>query len=307
VSVINPLISVIIPTFNRPSSLARAVKSVLTQTFGNLECIVVDDCSSIPASTILEKQLTYDTRLNVVRNSVNKHVSYSRNIGINLSKGEYIAFLDDDDYWYPEKLSLQLNTLLDTGTQVNYCWSRLIFSNNSYKYLKPNLSGNVFDLMLHTQPLCNCSTLLVSRHACHHLSGFNPSLKRGNDGDFIRRLSQYYHISLTPTVCVDYHVVTPGGNISTNNSLGYQRSIRSYKYRLAFFRNEFKSRPLKASYVYFMIGLSYCNLIKPFQALSYFYKTIELSFPVILEYLFIFTVAIFKFLSSSLCAILIKK
>jgi glycosyltransferase involved in cell wall biosynthesis len=102
-----PRVSVIIPTYNRVSLLPRAINSVLAQTYHDVEIIVVDDGSTDNTIDVLE---SYGDQIICVRQA-NQERSIARNQGIDQSSGQYIAFLDDDDWWHPEKLSKQISTL----------------------------------------------------------------------------------------------------------------------------------------------------------------------------------------------------
>ncbi len=101
-----PLISVVIPSKNRPHFLKVAVESVLQQTYQTVEVIVIDD-GSTPAI-----QLADDSRITVIRFEKSRGSAAARNYGLQIAKGEYVAFLDDDDYYYPHKLAMQLAHLL---------------------------------------------------------------------------------------------------------------------------------------------------------------------------------------------------
>jgi glycosyltransferase involved in cell wall biosynthesis len=103
----NPLVSVIIPTFNRSLYLEQAVMSVLRQTYKNLECIVVDDGSTDNTHEIINKLGSRDSRIKYFYKE-NGGVSSARNFGINKSKGEWIQFLDSDDWLNHDKISFQL-------------------------------------------------------------------------------------------------------------------------------------------------------------------------------------------------------
>lgn len=103
----SPLVSVVIPAFNSASTIGRAVRSVVDQTFTDWELIVVDDGSSDDLRTALEE---FGNIVNLVRQA-NKGAGAARNFGASLARGEYLAFLDADDYWHPEKLQLQVDAL----------------------------------------------------------------------------------------------------------------------------------------------------------------------------------------------------
>jgi len=101
-----PSVSVIIPAFNRSRKLIRAVRSVLKQTFRDFEVIVVDDGSS---DNTYQAITSYLPMIQYVRKEVNQGVSAARNSGIRRASGPWIAFLDSDDYWLEDKLSIQMN------------------------------------------------------------------------------------------------------------------------------------------------------------------------------------------------------
>ena len=105
----NPLVSVVIPTHNRAELLRRAIKSVLDQTYVNLEIIVVDDASSGNTHEVVAD--FGDPRIRYIRHESNRGGSAARNTGIRAATGEFIAFLDDDDEWEPEKTQEQLRLL----------------------------------------------------------------------------------------------------------------------------------------------------------------------------------------------------
>jgi len=104
-----PLVSVIVPTYNRASMLVRAIDSVLSQTFKNLEVLIVDDASTDNTGSIIE-QLS-DSRIRYLRHKTNRGGSAARNTGIQAATGKYIAFLDDDDEWEADKTECQLEAL----------------------------------------------------------------------------------------------------------------------------------------------------------------------------------------------------
>ena len=95
----NPMFTVVIPTYGRPEFLAEAIASVTAQTFADFECVVVDDASPEPAT------LPPDPRLRLIRREHNGGPPAARNTGIDAARGTYVAFLDDDDVWRPERLA----------------------------------------------------------------------------------------------------------------------------------------------------------------------------------------------------------
>lgn len=127
----SPLVSVVMPTYNSALTVLDAVGSVLRQTYQNLELIVVDDCSSDNTVEILER--ISDPRVQVIKLPENSgSPSAPRNKALELAKGEYIAFLDSDDLWTPNKLEVQLEQMLLTGA---------LFSCSAYQIVDPQLNA----------------------------------------------------------------------------------------------------------------------------------------------------------------------
>ena len=142
-AVVRPLVSVIIPTFNRDWIVAEAIQSVLAQSYRQFELIVVDDGSTDRTPAILRK---FKDSIQVIRQT-NQGVSAARNHGVDAARGEFIAFLDSDDLWRPEKLSVQVNFFL-SNPEVQICqtdetWIRNGRRINPKSYHKKP-SGDIF-------------------------------------------------------------------------------------------------------------------------------------------------------------------
>ena len=105
-----PLVSVVIPTWNRAGLIVRAINSVLSQTYSNWELIIVDDGSTDNTDEVVKKFQENDTRIRFIKHEKNSGGnSVPKNIGIKNAAGEYIAFLDSDDEYLPEKMEKQIN------------------------------------------------------------------------------------------------------------------------------------------------------------------------------------------------------
>ena len=115
------LVSIIMPSYNAQAYIDEAISSVLSQTYVHWELIVVDDCSSDESWDKIQKYVNQDSRIHAIRNTTNQGVSHTRNIAIKKSQGCYIAFLDGDDVWLPQKLELQL--ALMQKENIDLCYS----------------------------------------------------------------------------------------------------------------------------------------------------------------------------------------
>lgn len=130
----SPLISVIIPMYNTKNYIEKTIESVLTQTYNNLEVIIVDDGSTDTGAEIVQALMLKDSRIKYFLQS-NQGVSAARNNAIEHSTGEYLAFLDSDDIWLPEKLQKQMNRIISTNMDACYC---------GYQYFCDDVMGKTF-------------------------------------------------------------------------------------------------------------------------------------------------------------------
>ncbi|MFC7193467.1 glycosyltransferase family 2 protein [Halosimplex aquaticum] len=112
----SPQVSVIIPTYNRATLVKRAIQSVLNQTFKDFELIIVDDASDDETPEVIDS--INDARLEYIRHDLNRHGGAARNTGIKYASGKYIAFLDDDDEWYPTKLERQVERFETVSNEI---------------------------------------------------------------------------------------------------------------------------------------------------------------------------------------------
>jgi glycosyltransferase involved in cell wall biosynthesis len=162
------LISVIIPVYNRSGLIKESVGSVLGQSYTELEVIVVDDGSTDDTPEKVEDIIRSDKRVRLVRLDKNKGAQVARKTGVKAAMGKFIAFLDSDDIWYPEKLKKQLKRFEELGDQVAVVHGDLnIFSEATGEerlYRARKLSGDVYkELLQRPGPLLQC--MMIRRSA----------------------------------------------------------------------------------------------------------------------------------------------
>ena len=181
-----PLVSVIIPTFNRANVIKRAVISVLNQTFSDFECIVVDDGSTDETDFVLSE---FSSKIRVVKTE-NRGVAAARNFGAELAEGKFIAFLDSDDEWKKEKLSRQISYMKESGlkiSQTDEIWMRNgKFVNKSRKYIRP--SGYIFYKCLEVCAVTP-SSVVMEKELFFDYGGFDESFPVCEDFDLWLRMS----------------------------------------------------------------------------------------------------------------------
>ena len=238
----SPLVSAIIPTHNRADMLCRAVNSVLSQSFTDFEVIVVDDGSTDDTRQRIEAYA--DPRVRYFKHDESNGAAAARNTGIRQARGSYIAFLDDDDEWLPTKLEKQVPVLQRAPEQVGlvYCWMDYYQDGRLIKEHHPALRGHMFYQVLDRQRLGGCPTLLVRRSVIEEVGGFDESLQRGNDGDFIRRVCLKYEVDFVAEVLVKVHI-GHGESITSTSEEGIRNAIRGEQAKRGKFRPQLKARP----------------------------------------------------------------
>ena len=249
---------------------------MLDQTCTDHECIIVDDASNDDTTEVINS--FDDDRLIFLRHEENRGASAARNTGITHSGGRFIAFLDDDDEWLPNKLEKQVVLLSGTEEKIGmvYCWMDYYDEKQNLVYKHhPTLKGYVFPQVLDDQRLGGCPTLLVKRQVFDKIGSFDESLPRGNDGDFIRRACRRYEVDLVPEVLVKVHVDHGKDRISDQNIEGIQNHINSIIIKLNKFQYELDKLPEQRSNILFDLAHSYAKFGKYSEALYYFMKALK--------------------------------
>ncbi len=190
-----PIVSVIIPVYNRESFLGRAIGSVLGQSYGDFELIVVDDGST---DNTPEVALSFkDSRMIYVRCNENRGVSVARNRGIAISRGKYLAFLDSDDEWLPGKLEKQVRVMNESPPEVGVIYTGYLQLMDKEVTESPFLSvvriteGNIHEELLRGDFVL-ISSALVRREVVKRVGGFDELLLSAEVWDFWLRVSKEY-------------------------------------------------------------------------------------------------------------------
>ena len=184
-----PMVSVVLPTFNRATSLPRAMSSVLAQTYADLELIVVDDGSTDDTPAVVGA--AGDARIRYIRLEARSGAARARNAGIRVARGDLIAFQDSDDEWLPDKLDAQVGLLLEAGPAVGWVGgSHLVSAGGTVREVRPDrvILGvdHTLDL-LHGEAFVT-PTWLVRRQALLDAGLFAEDMPNLEDWDLIFRL-----------------------------------------------------------------------------------------------------------------------
>lgn len=199
---LTPRVSIVLPTYNRATTLRRAIDSVLAQSVDDFELIVVDDASTDATTAVLS--VYADRRLRVIRRQQRAGAASARNDGIRAAAGEWIAFQDSDDEWLPHKLQLQLALSAHCGSDVG--WIGGAYRTADQTISSPRLvRGDDYDGDLLVGAPFVTPTWLVRRTLLLALNGFDAAMPCLEDWDLIFRLAGHCRFRAVPEVVLQRH------------------------------------------------------------------------------------------------------
>ena len=258
----DPLVSCIITTFNRPQALVNAIESVLVQSYQHFEIIVVDDNSTHAYDAVHARYQQHD-KIQFVANPRNLGISASRNLGISMAKGNYLAFVDDDDRWLPTKLASQLQFLQDNPAYLA-CSTCHIDSQRQIR-IDRGKRHITLETMLGENILGSPSKIMLRRSALHKAK-FNEQTNHAEDWDFYLQLLHHGDIYVLPEALVIYNTQVFGrlttGFAALSLEQIQQKAAMTYANRSLIGEKNFKTR---MAHYYFDSFLQRKNKGKYFQ------------------------------------------
>lgn len=222
-------VSVIIPTYKRSVDIKRAVDSVLSQTLTNIECIVVDDNGvgseegEKTAKIIGEYS---DERLIYVRHEQNKNGAAARNSGIERARGEYVAFLDDDDIFLPRRLEVLSKRLDELGESYGSAYSAYIknMADGSRQISNEKAEGDVFlQVLMRSLFIGTGSNLFFRKSAMDDIGLFDVSFRRNQDLEYLTRITKKYKMAY-----IDEPLMEAFYDVRTSN-MTFEQSVEREK------------------------------------------------------------------------------
>jgi len=234
------LVSIIIPTYKRAYRLDKAVNSVLSQSYLNIEIIVVDDNNDGDEyryeTEKLMKTFENNSKVRYIKHSVNKNGSAARNTGIATARGFYIAFLDDDDIFFNDKIEKQIRILESNEDYAAVCCAHISqYKQYIYKknILKKYPDGNYLTSLLSGENILAAgSTLLIKKSVVEDLKGFDESFRRHQDWEFLTRFFRNYKMKILNENLV---------SINVDGERNYPEASRFYEIKMSFldlFKND---------------------------------------------------------------------
>lgn len=212
-----PLVTVVIPVYNRENTILRALNSVLQQTYTNMEVIVVDD-GSTDATVNLIKDCK-DSRVSLICLSCNQGANYARNRGIEAANGQYIAFQDSDDEWLNDKLDKQISFMLERNLKASF--SPYILYQGQHSQLMPHerqrehLQEADIVHTLQESNVVGTPTLIIKKEVIEQIGLFNEKMRRLQDYEFVIRLVKRFRLGYIAEPLVRAYRLEQ--SISTNN------------------------------------------------------------------------------------------
>ncbi len=226
----NPLVSIIIPTYNRPRYLQRAIESSVKQTYRNIEIIVIDDNSNNNPLAIIEG--FKDTRIKYYKNSINRGSGFCRNRGLSICSGDYVNFLDDDDELLPQKIELQIAKFKESVVEnLGVVSCDMEYKRKDINMLKENHhKGDIYKKLLRHYCIYGIHSMLIKRE---FTPNFDLNLKSNQDYDLSIRLAKKCNFDYVPKQLA----IT---NTSENQiSFNYSKKMEGTEYLFKKYRSEF--------------------------------------------------------------------
>ncbi|HTL88074.1 MAG TPA: glycosyltransferase [Leptolyngbya sp.] len=214
-----PLVSVVIAAYNAEAFISTTLESILAQTYRNFEVIIVDDGSDDRTAEIVRSFAEIDDRIQLIQQS-NAGVAASRNLAVQHSSGTYIAPIDADDIWYPERLEKHVECLESANSSVGlvYSWSMYLTETGDIKGYSPfgqlgAVEGNVLAILVFYNFLDNASTAMFRRSCLETVGHYDTELKTCEDWDLYLRIAEQYQFAIVPEYLIGYRQYS--GSMST--------------------------------------------------------------------------------------------
>lgn len=249
-----PQVSVVIPTYNRAEFLTAAVRSVIRQSFHDFEVLIVDDASGDCTRSVVKS--FRDERIHYVRHSAHRGGAAARNTGIRQSAGQYVAFLDDDDEWLPEKLQKQITVLTASPVQVGCVYTGYMTVDKAngkiIRHIVPKKKGDLSRAIMVDNCVGGTSSVMVKRECLEFVGMFDESLPSFQDYDLWIRLAKRYRFDyvVEPLLLYSLHQEKIWTNLEAI-SQGMEIMLKKHGHARSLRRN--------LSNQYLSVGVEYCR------------------------------------------------
>jgi glycosyltransferase involved in cell wall biosynthesis len=269
----NPLVSIILPCYNRSHLLGRAIGSLISQTYENFEIIVVDDASTDSTAKVVSS--FNDQRIRYLKNHLRKGAAYSRNVGIRNALGYFIGFQDSDDEWLPDKLAKQMAVFAMASEDTGVVFTGFMKEKSGVRTYVPPKHIRIDTGDLHRRLLwgnfVGTPALLVKIECFYKAGYFDESLPRYQDWELTLRFSSYYGFKfIDEPLFIAYY---EDDNIS-NDSVA---SLRALNMIFNEFKDEITADKILLAHYQHLLGLSSAEIGNRKEAVRYILNAVTIN------------------------------
>lgn len=244
-----PLVSVVLRTYERPKYVERALESVINQTYSDIEVILIDDHSMDETPEILSEYDEQYDYIEYIRNDENQGHVTTLNIATEKATGKYVAFLDDDDRWFPKKLEAQVNRMEELDQEYGLVYGswrlRDMDTGEITERVEPGLEGDIYWEVLKRgsgSVFGPPSAVMIRDTVFEEMGYFDEDYTRGAGQKYFRQIAKEYKVAYTNVLCTEHYVhddrIT---NIETADER--QNAIRVHKQKLEDMEDDLKQVP----------------------------------------------------------------
>lgn len=223
---IDKLVSVVTPVYNAERFIGKTIKSVLSQTYEHFEMILVDDCSRDNSESVIKDLAKLDSRIKYVKLEENSGAAVARNKGLEHAQGQYIAFIDSDDVWKPEKLDKQISYMNENNYSFTYTNFEMVEEDGKIMNASVPLPDKLNYAGLLKNTAIACSTVIIDRKV---IGDFRmPLVRKGQDtATWLKILRTHEYAYLFDEVMGSYRQVA--GSISSDKIGALRRTWNTYR------------------------------------------------------------------------------
>jgi glycosyltransferase involved in cell wall biosynthesis len=282
-------VNIILPTYNRAQLIARAIKSLLNQTYQDFEIIVVDDGSTDNTEEVVKK--IDDKRIRYIRHKENKGAATARNTGIKAAKAQYIAFQDSDDEWLLEKIEKQIIAFKNVSPKVGVVYTGFWKIQDNKKIYMHSFNikskeGDIHESLLKGNFIATPATL-IKKECFERIGMFDEKLPTLEDWELWIRISKYYHFKyIDEPLLISYYSL---GGVNEPNLPIKAKALKLILKK--HFNDIKKDRKVLAGH-YFYIGHVLCLSGKIVQGRNYFVKAI-IIYPLDVKFFLLIIISLF--------------
>lgn len=224
---VNPSISVVMPVYNAAKYVHAAVESILRQSYGNFEFIIIEDASTDDTPLIVEKYSVEDPRIRIIKNERNSGVAASLNKGLDNARGEFIARMDADDISYPQRLRKQMDFLIKNPDicLVATSYERIDEEGNILAPIVLNLDTKTLKMLMRCDNYISHGSVMFRREPIIKLGKYREKCLHTEDHDLWLRIIEKYDIALMPEILYQFRITRQSVSSKYAMEMAYYKNL----------------------------------------------------------------------------------